>query len=246
MATGSPWKIGCAGFPIKRSEYFETFSVVEVQETFYDPPSERTLARWRRSAPEGFAFTVRAWQLITHPPSYPGYQRIRRPYERAARDRFGLFQYTAEIRWAWQILRESAAILDARAIVFQTPPSFTPTRENKENLLRFFDAVERGPLHLVWEPDGLWEEEETEALCSRCGLVAGIDPLIRESRSGEVFYFRIREKTRSRGAFTEDDFFQIRCRAVAGEAQEREGFFIWQTRDAARDAKGFSNWCTNR
>ena len=75
---------------------------------------------------------------------------------------------------------------------------------------------------------------------------AGIDPLIRESRSGEVFYFRIREKTRSRGAFTEDDFFQIRCRAVAGEAQEREGFFIWQTRDAARDAKGFSNWCTNR
>lgn len=246
MAKGSPWRIGCAGFPTKRSGYFETFNVVEVQETFYDPPSERTLARWRRAAPEGFAFTVRAWQLITHPPSYPGYQRIRRPLEKAARERFGLFQQTAEIRWAWQVLQESAAILDARAIVFQTPPSFTPTQENKENLLRFFDGVERGSLHLVWEPDGLWEEEETEALRSRCGLVAGIDPLISESRSGEVFYFRIRDKTRSRGAFTDDDFFQIHRRAVAGEAQGREGFFIWQTRDAARDAKGFSAWCASR
>lgn len=242
MGTGSPWWIGCAGFSMKRSAYFETFSAVEVQETFYDPPSERTLARWRRSAPDGFAFTVRAWQLITHPSSYPGYQRIRRPWEKNAHDRFGLFQQTGETRWAWQIVRKSAAILDAKAIVFQTPPSFTPTRENKENLLRFFDAVERGPVHLVWEPDGLWEEEETAELCSQCGLVAGMDPLISESCPGEVFYFRIRDKTRSRGSFTDDDFFQIHRRVSVGEERGREGFFIWQTREAARDAKRFSGW----
>lgn len=47
-------------------EYFERFSIVEVQQTFYEPPARSTLLRWRESAPQGFEFTLKAWQLITH------------------------------------------------------------------------------------------------------------------------------------------------------------------------------------
>jgi uncharacterized protein YecE (DUF72 family) len=240
---GSPWRVGCAGFSMRLSKYFERFDVVEVQESFYDPPTERTLGKWRRAAPEGFAFTMRAWQLITHPASYSGYQRIRRPWDKEARDRFGLFQSTEQTKWAWGIVRRAAEILDAKAIVFHTPSSFTPTRENRENFARFFGSLERGPYHLAWEPDGMWEDEEIEALCREFGLIAVIDPLVCRPCSGEAFYFRIREKTRGRGAHGEDDFFQIHSRAVAGEERVGEGFFIWNTRDAVGDAHRFRKWC---
>jgi uncharacterized protein YecE (DUF72 family) len=242
---GSRWRIGCAGFSMRLSEYFERFNVVEVQESFYDLPSERTLRRWRRAAPEGFAFTMRAWQLITHPASYSGYQRIRRPWDQEAGDRFGLFKPTEQTNWAWGVVRRAAAILEAKAIVFHTPSSFTPTRENKENFVRFFDSVERGPYHLAWEPDGMWEDEEIEDLCQECGLIGVVDPLASKPSPGEIFYFRIREKTRSRGAHGEEDFLEIHDRAVADEERVGDGFFIWNTRDAARSAHHFRKWCAN-
>ncbi|MET1127893.1 MAG: DUF72 domain-containing protein, partial [Thermoproteota archaeon] len=62
---------GCCGFPLSRKRYFERFNVVEVQQTFYDPPSADTLRRWREEAPKGFVFTVKAWQAVTHPSSSP-------------------------------------------------------------------------------------------------------------------------------------------------------------------------------
>ncbi|MFQ6672762.1 MAG: DUF72 domain-containing protein, partial [Candidatus Tectimicrobiota bacterium] len=40
--------------------------LVEVQQTFYQPPWRTTAERWRWQAPEGFAFSPKAGQLITH------------------------------------------------------------------------------------------------------------------------------------------------------------------------------------
>jgi uncharacterized protein YecE (DUF72 family) len=45
--------------------------VVEVQQTFYDPPQDETLVRRRRQAPPGFEFTLKASQLVTHDASSP-------------------------------------------------------------------------------------------------------------------------------------------------------------------------------
>lgn len=233
------WRIGCAGFSLKLSEYFQRFNMVEVQETFFDPPTERTLLRWRREAPEGFVFAIRAWQLLTHPPTSAGYRRIRRSWDSAARERFGSLQLTEQTRWAWEIVDRAARILDAGAIVFHTPASFTPTRQNRENLVRFFTSLETGPYHLVWEPDGIWEEQETEALCRECGLVLAVDPLVSRPFSGKAFYFRMREKTRRRGTYTEDDFFEIQDAASSAPVQGGEGFFVWQTPQAAQDAYRF-------
>ncbi len=47
-------KVGCCGFPVRRDMYFEKFSVVEIQQTFYHPPQEKTAIRWRQAAPAGF------------------------------------------------------------------------------------------------------------------------------------------------------------------------------------------------
>jgi uncharacterized protein YecE (DUF72 family) len=36
--------------------------VVEVQQTFYQPPRVATLEKWRLDAPANFEFTLEAWQ----------------------------------------------------------------------------------------------------------------------------------------------------------------------------------------
>ncbi len=53
-------KVGCCGFPIARARYAQQFPVVEVQDTFYQPPAHKTLERWRAEVPADFEFTLKA------------------------------------------------------------------------------------------------------------------------------------------------------------------------------------------
>ncbi len=69
-------KVGCCGFPGGMRGYFSRFEVVEVQQTFYQPPRMETALRWRREAQADFEFVIKAWQLITHPSSSPTYRNV--------------------------------------------------------------------------------------------------------------------------------------------------------------------------
>lgn len=66
-------KVGLCGFTIGAAAYFETFGVVEVQQTFYDPPAPSTLDRWRAQAPPAFEFTMKAWRLHGNGSHYASY-----------------------------------------------------------------------------------------------------------------------------------------------------------------------------
>jgi len=46
--------------------YAEHFHTVEVDSTFYGCPSARTIDNWAARTPEGFLFSVKAPQVITH------------------------------------------------------------------------------------------------------------------------------------------------------------------------------------
>jgi uncharacterized protein YecE (DUF72 family) len=46
--------------------YAERFHTVEVDSTFYACPSDRTVANWAARTPEGFIFSVKVPQVITH------------------------------------------------------------------------------------------------------------------------------------------------------------------------------------
>ena len=83
--------LGMCGFTIGRASYFKQFNVVEVQQTFYDPPAAETLARWRAEAPADFQFAMKAWQVITHLGTSPTYRRLVSPFsetERPPSERF--------------------------------------------------------------------------------------------------------------------------------------------------------------
>jgi hypothetical protein len=70
-------RVGSCGFPQALAPYAKTFPVVEVQQTFYQPPLLNTLEKWRTQVPAEFEFTLKAWQLITHESSSPTYRRLR-------------------------------------------------------------------------------------------------------------------------------------------------------------------------
>ena len=52
--------------PAWLAHYATVFPVVEVNNTFYMLPKERTFDRWRAASPPGFLFVVKASRYITH------------------------------------------------------------------------------------------------------------------------------------------------------------------------------------
>jgi uncharacterized protein YecE (DUF72 family) len=46
--------------------FADSFSTVEISNTFYHLPSEEAVAAWRERVPLGFAFAVKASRYITH------------------------------------------------------------------------------------------------------------------------------------------------------------------------------------
>ena len=74
---------------------------------------------------------------------------------------------------------ECAQILSATAILFQSPASFKPTAENIESLHTFFSHIERQKgIRLMWEPHGIWPEQQLIRLCTELALVQVVDPFV--------------------------------------------------------------------
>ncbi len=46
--------------------YAQSFPLVEVDSTFYAPPSEENAIRWAQRTPNGFLFNIKAYGLLTH------------------------------------------------------------------------------------------------------------------------------------------------------------------------------------
>lgn len=188
-----------------RKRYYEHFSLVEVQKAFYRPPRLETVQRWREQAPADFEFTLKAWQLITHEPRSPTYRRAKLHISAEQAERYGFFRPTEEVDMAWTTTLEVARILRARIVVFQCPPSFTPTEEHIADLTRFFSSIQRDHLLLAWEPRGKWEDELVARLCRDLALIHCVDPFKRLPLYGEPAYFRLHGIGGYRYLYTEDD-----------------------------------------
>jgi uncharacterized protein YecE (DUF72 family) len=185
-------KTGCCGFRMSRTEYAQRFPVVEVQQTFYQPPQLSTLKRWRADVPDDFEFTLKAWMLITHESRSPTYRRLKKDLSETERSQCGSFRPTPIVNQAWQTTLECAEALAARRILFQCPASFTPTGEHIEDMHRFFSSIDRqGKLQLLWEPRGAWPDELVRALCQELDLVHVVDPFAARTVTPEFRYFRL-------------------------------------------------------
>ncbi|MGA2112744.1 MAG: DUF72 domain-containing protein [Anaerolineales bacterium] len=112
------------------------FPTVELNVTFYRVPSVRTVAGWVDKTPEGFLFSVKAFQGLTHDrqgPDFAGFLESLRP------------------------LSESGKL---GCVLAQFPYSFHDNAENREYLARLREGL--GDLPLVVEfRNGGWVRADT-------------------------------------------------------------------------------------
>ena len=192
------------------SAYVARFPLVEIQHTFYDPPSDAVLRRWRTSAPAGFEFTIKAWQLVTHEPSSPTMRRLKRPVTPDVRAQLGAFRTTDAVLQAWERTLECARILHATAVLMQCPPSFRPTEDNVARLRTFLRVAPRPQGRLLWEPRGAWPDALLVDLCHEFDLVHVVDPMQRETVTPEQTYYRLHGTTGSRHVHSEGELRRVR------------------------------------
>jgi len=215
--TPASLRVGCCGFPLSLRRYAEEFSVVEVQQTFYQPPQLRTLEKWRSSVPAGFEFALKAWQIITHEASSPTYRRLREELSPQQRREAGAFRLNATVMYAWRRTLECARALESRCVLFQCPARFGPTPANKANLRAFFRKIKpellsssrTEPLRCVWEPRGEWQAQEVKELCEELELVHGVDPFQQRATACPFGYFRLHGRTGYRYRYSDQELEQL-------------------------------------
>lgn len=231
-------KLGLCGFTIGAQAYFETFRVVEVQQTFYDPPAPRTLERWRGQAPDDFEFTMKAWQVITHVGTSRTYRRLKSAFSQKQRSEAGGFRVNETVMAAWATTLRCARLLRATAILFQCPASFRATDENVTAMRRFFREIERPPgIRMLWEPRGPWPDDVVAAVCGDLDLVHAVDPFLRPSLTPHLLYWRLHGNGSHYASYSDDELQQLHAWLPAGS----EAYVMFNNIPRVGDARRFGS-----
>ncbi len=227
-------KVGCCGFCKSMKDYFSDFKLVEIQRTFYNPPKPNTAKKWRREAPNDFEFSIKAWQVITHPLTSPTFKKAKIDVKKA-----GFFQPIKEVFDAWEKTREIAKILKAKVILFQTPKSFRESEENIRNMKEFFSSLEREFI-FAWEPRG-WSPDTIKSLCSELNIIHVVDPFVSAQLYGDISYFRLHGHTKMyKHKYSDDElkFLRKKC--------EKDSYILFNNIYMCEDALRFKKLLDNR
>jgi uncharacterized protein YecE (DUF72 family) len=233
-------RVGLCGFSMSTPQYIKTFSVVEVQQTFYEPPRVTTLRRWREQAGPDFEFTLKAWQLITHRSTSGTYKRLRTPLTKRELDDAGAFRATSTVQRGWEATLASAQALRATAILFQCPSSFRPDTENLDAMRTFFTTLARPPaVHLLWEPRGpTWTDATVRALCTELGLVHVVDPFVNRTTTPELTYWRLHGLGHARHSYTDQELASLLTKR---DPRARTTYVMFNEIPRVSDAQRFLN-----
>jgi uncharacterized protein YecE (DUF72 family) len=122
--------------------YAEQFPIVEVDSTYYFPPSEKNSVLWIERTPKDFTFNVKAYSLLTNHPTKPDslYKDLELPEEFA--DKKNLYREQLPdtvVDEVWQRFRDALMPLHSAgklgAVLFQYPQWFVIGRKNKDYIL---------------------------------------------------------------------------------------------------------------
>ena len=227
--------IGCGEILKPRAKYFQLFKTVEIQETFNQLPLLRFADEWRNEAPADFEFSMKAWQLITHPATSPTYDKLLDPIDGNLKAYYGLFQLTPEVQHAWARTLEFARKLHAKVILFQCPGSFEPSPKNKQALTHFFKNIPKLPIKLALELRGKWKTTDVEPLVKQFQLVQAVDPFYQESASPEFCYFRLFGPKGFRSSYTLEDLKELMIKVK----RFRRGYVYFNNISMMEDAQKF-------
>jgi uncharacterized protein YecE (DUF72 family) len=129
--------------------YADQFPIVEVDSTYYFPPSERNAVLWIERTPKDFTFNVKAYSLLTNHPTRPDslYKDLRESLPAEALEKRSLYRENLPdevVDEVWQRFHDALMPLHSAgklgAVLFQFPAWFTISRKNK---LYIADVAER-------------------------------------------------------------------------------------------------------
>ncbi len=189
-------RVGCCGWAVKggKDAYFHTFDLIELQSTFYKLPRIETASRWRMIAPRNFVYTLKAWQVITHPYTSPTWRKAGIKMDSSKAKHYGFLKPTSENFEAWMKTLSICKVLDARICVFQTPASFKFSDEHVKWVYRFFNHIVQDDVLLGWEPRGDWNKhlDVVREICRSFDIIHVVDVFRRDPVSDSpVIYIRL-------------------------------------------------------
>jgi uncharacterized protein YecE (DUF72 family) len=135
--------------------YATQFPVVEVDSTYYFPPSERNAALWAERTPKDFTFNIKAYSLLTeHPTKLESlYKEIRESLPDEVTKKRNVYREKLPdeaVDEVWNRFRESLMPLHSAgklgSILFQFPQWFVIGRKSKDYIL---ECKERLPDYLI-------------------------------------------------------------------------------------------------
>jgi uncharacterized protein YecE (DUF72 family) len=169
--------------------YSQIFNTVEINSTFYRPPTDAITKQWATKTPPDFVFAIKLWQKFTHPVKISR-KASDEEWETATQEDFD------EFRRGILPLAEAGKL---GALLLQYPAGFHCSQENMDKveaaLRRFYDYPKAVELrHKSWTENGPGLRALLEG--NRASVVLIDEPKfatsIRQEFApiGEIFYFR--------------------------------------------------------
>jgi len=233
-------KVGTCGFPISRKKYFSEFKVVELNNIFYDIPSEEWVRKIRNGAPKDFEFTFKAFQGITHDTKSPTWKKSKIDYKKLE-GKVGNLKPTKEVFEFWDKMINIAKILESKIIILQLPQSFTDNEENIKNAYEFFNSIKR-EIKIAIELRG-WSKENIKKICKEFDLIEITDLRIEKpvyvSKTG---YYRLHGDYKGKRIiykyrYTDEDLKNILKNLL--EIKNEEAYVMFNNVYMYNDAKRF-------
>src|SRR5262245_9082156 len=159
--------VGCAALPprVARPAYFAALDFVECSLWYERPVKSATWRRWLDESPAGTLGVV-APKAVCAMKASPAFDA-------------SLAQLMGALGSA------------VGAVIFATPPAFSPSAHNRDHLRRFFGetvpAETLGGATRVWRPSGLWDVATAAKTATDAGAVLSWDPLADATVPADVY-----------------------------------------------------------
>ena len=130
--------------PAARLNYYsKEFPIAEIDTSFHFFPTSHNLALWLDNTPEGFTFDIRAYSMFTgHPAQFAALPAsIRRQYPDLVEHKTLYLHHlpVPAVEQLWGLFAAYAATVEKAGklgvVLFQFPPWFHPSEENREYLI---------------------------------------------------------------------------------------------------------------
>lgn len=169
-----------------------------------------TVRRWRDRA----AADWQNWSFVAlHWLSDDPLQQREPPKFAGAESGWGMLRQTKANQLLWERFLHPFGADGPYRVLFRTPPSFTPSQENRDALAAVAEEwCAPAGITMEWEPAGLWSPGDALEQAAELGAVTALDPFADYDLPPDSPLPVIYKLDRPRGGrvrFTEDDVFEL-------------------------------------